>query len=222
MKNGRNMSSTIYQPVGAEGAPLEHQGASTAATPKVRTGHAEASRSGIWVGIFAITMSFAAFTSALFVRQGSGADWTHIVLPSILYANTLALLLSSVTLEMSRRAILSEPLEEGSSVGRGLGWLSATLALGVVFVAGQYEAWRQLGAEGLYLATNPNSSFYYVITALHGLHLLAGMAALLLVMARVLKSHGAFRRHTFEVTAIYWHFMGVLWLYVLLVLRARL
>lgn len=222
IKNGKNMSSTIYQPVGAQGSPLKQRVAIAASSPKARAGHAEAARSGIWVGIFAITMSFAAFTSALFVRQGSGTDWTHLVLPSILYANTLALLFSSVTLEMSRRAILSAPMMDSSSVRKGLGWIVVTLALGLVFVAGQYEAWRQLAAEGLYLATNPNSSFYYVITAMHGLHVLAGLAALVLVMGRLLISHTAFRRSTFEATAIYWHFLGVLWLYVLLVLRTNL
>jgi cytochrome c oxidase subunit 3 len=164
------------------------------------------------VGIFAITMSFAAFTSALFVRQGSAADWTHIALPPILYGNTLAL----------RRALAAIPSTEPHAVRMGLGWLMATLALGFVFVAGQFEAWRQLAAQGLYLATNPNSSFYYVLTAMHGLHVLAGIVALALVMGRIVASRAAFRKSTFEATATYWHFMGVLWLYLLLVLRTKL
>jgi cytochrome c oxidase subunit 3 len=182
------------------------------------------------VGVFAITMSFAAFTSALFVRQGSGMDWTHIALPPILYANTLALLLSSGTLQMARRALAAIPSAEPHAVRTiephavrmGLGWLMATLALGFVFVVGQFEAWRQLAAQGLYLATNPNSSFYYVLTAMHGLHVLAGIGALALVMGRIVASRAAFRKSTFEATATYWHFMGVLWLYLLLVLRTKL
>jgi cytochrome c oxidase subunit 3 len=182
------------------------------------------------VGIFAITMSFAAFTSALFVRQGSAADWMHIALPTILYGNTLALLLSSATLQMARRALAAVPSTEPHAVRTiepravrmGLGWLMATLALGFVFVAGQFEAWQQLAAQGLYLATNPNSSFYYVLTAMHGLHVLAGIVALVLVMGRIVASRAAFRKSTFEATATYWHFMGVLWLYVLLVLRTKL
>jgi cytochrome c oxidase subunit 3 len=174
------------------------------------------------VGIFAITMSFAAFTSALFVRQGSAADWTHIALPPILYGNTLALLLSSATLQMARRTLAAIPSTEPPTVRMGLGWLMATLALGFVFVAGQFEAWRQLAAQGLYLATNPNSSFYYVLTAMHGLHVLAGMVALALAMGRIVASRAAFRKNTFEATAMYWHFMGVLWLYLLLVLHTKL
>src|SRR5258707_13812241 len=81
-------------------------------------GSAEASRSGIWVGIFAIIMSFAALTSSLLVRQGSG-EWSHIVIPSLLYANTAALLLSSFTMEMARRAL-------AKSAGPSM-WLTVTL-----------------------------------------------------------------------------------------------
>jgi cytochrome c oxidase subunit 3 len=204
------MSSTTYPSVRA------------AAAPRVRSAHAEASRSGIWVGICTITMSFMAFISALYVRQGASADWVHIVLPRILYFNTLALLVSSATLEMSRRALAATPEMNSSAVRRGLGWLTATLALGLLFVAGQYEAWRELAAQGLYLATNANSSFYYVLTAMHGLHLLAGIGALVFVISRLVVAGNRFRRSTFEATAIYWHFMGVLWLYLLLVLRTKL
>lgn len=216
------MSSTTYQPVRTPSPTLGDSTAPAARVAKVLSGAGGASQSGIWVGVFAITMSFAAFTSALFVRQGSGMDWTHIALPPILYANTLALLLSSGTLQMARRALAAIPSAEPHAVRMGLGWLVATLALGFVFVVGQFEAWRQLAAQGLYLATNPNSSFYYVLTAMHGLHVLAGIGALALVMGRIVASPAAFRKSTFEATATYWHFMGVLWLYLLLVLRTKL
>jgi len=216
------MSSTIYESVRMPPTDLGDSKPSSARVTKVLYGAGEASRSGIWVGIFAITMSFAAFTSAIFVRQGSAADWTHIVLPPILYGNTLALLLSSATLQMARRAIAAAPAAESRAIRNGLSWLTATLALGFVFIGGQYEAWRQLAAQGLYLATNPNSSFYYVLTAMHGLHVLAGIAALVFVMSRIAVSSTAFRNSTFEATATYWHFMGVLWLYLLLVLRTKL
>ena len=216
------MSSTIYQPVRTPPPALGGSAAPAARVAKVLSGAGGASQSGIWVGIFAITMSFVAFTSALFVRQGSGADWTHIALPPVLYGNTLALLLSSATLQMARRALAAVPSVDPRAVRMGLSWLMATLALGFVFVAGQFEAWRQLAGQGLYLATNPNSSFYYVFTAMHGLHVLAGIVALALVIGRIAASRAAFRRSTFEATATYWHFMGVLWLYLLLVLRTKL
>lgn len=178
--------------------------------------------SGIWVAIFAITMSFAAFISALYVRQGASLDWTHLVLPRILYANTLALLLSSATIEIARRAMARRTRLELSGVGPTAAWLSFTFLLGGLFVAGQYEAWRQLAAQGLYIATNPNSSFFYVFTGMHALHLLGGIAALLYLIARLAFSRTGFRRSTFESTAIYWHFMGILWLYLFVMLRIKL
>ncbi len=176
-------------------------------------GQVEASRSGIWVGIFAIIMSFAALTSALLVRQGSG-EWSHIVLPSILYANTAALLLSSFTMEMSRRAL-------ARSAGVSA-WIAITLLLGLSFVAGQYLAWRHLAAQGLYLATNPNSSFLYVFTGMHALHLLGGIAVLAYLLGRVIGRHSSLRHHLLDNTAVYWHFMGGLWLYLLFVISTRL
>jgi cytochrome c oxidase subunit 3 len=210
------MATTIYEPVRIPPPPP------TARAAKVLYGSREASQSGIWVGIFAITMSFAAFTSALFVREGSAGDWTHLTLPPLLYGNTVALLLSSATLQRARRAIGIVTVPEAGAVRTGLAWLAATLALGLIFIAGQYEAWRQLAAQGLYLATNPNSSFYYVLTAMHGLHVFAGIAALLFVISRLAARSTAFRQSTFRATATYWHFMGVLWLYLLIVLRTKL
>jgi len=180
-----------------------------------------ASRSGIWVGICAITMSFMAFTSALFVREGS-MDWGHLVLPSILYVNTVVLLASSVTFEVSRRYM--ELMPSGLLRGKGLGalWLMATLVLGVTFCVGQYFAWQDLRAQGIYLATNPNSSFFYVLTFLHALHVSAGICAFLYMLSRFLVGNGSVRRSFLESTAIYWHFMGVLWVYLLLLCRIKL
>ena len=212
------MSSTTCTPAGihAVQAPRDKRNA------KTRSAAEGASRSGIWVAIFAITMSFAAFTSALFVREGSAGDWTHIALPPILYANTLALLLSSVMLNMSRRNIAARPVMESHAVTKAMGWLVATLVLGLLFIAGQYEAWRQLAAQGLYLSTNPSSSFFYVFTGMHIVHLLGGVAALVYLMGQLAGSYTTFRRAAFENTAIYWHFMGVLWLYLFLVLRTKI
>jgi cytochrome c oxidase subunit 3 len=212
------MSTIIYNPVRIPAVqPPGHRIA-----VKARSAADGASRSGIWVAIFAITMSFAAFTSALFVREGSAADWMHIVLPSILYANTFALLLSSFTLHMARRAVTSGRLIESHAVHVAMVWLVATFVLGLLFIAGQYEAWHQLAAQGLFLSTNPNSSFFYVFTGMHILHLLGGVAALVYLIGQLAGSHTTFRRAAFENTAIYWHFMGVLWVYLLLVLRVKI
>jgi cytochrome c oxidase subunit III len=180
-----------------------------------------ASRSGIWVGIFAITMSFAAFTSALFVRQGT-SDWVHLVLPSVLYLNTLFLLASSVTLEISRRSLASATIIESDHARRAKVWLLVTLIFGIAFCAGQYMAWQQLHAAGFYLATNPNSSFFYVLTFVHVLHVLVGVAAIVYLLGRLMASHSTFRRSLFENTAVYWHFIGVLWVYLFLLCLMKL
>jgi cytochrome c oxidase subunit III len=174
------------------------------------------SSSGIWVAIFAITMSFAAFSSALFVREGT-ADWGHLVLPSILYVNTLILVCSSVTLEMARRCIGEQ--ENRRQAGA---WVMFTLLLGLGFCVGQYCAWLDLRSEGIYLATNPNSSFFYLLTVLHALHVCAGIAGLTYLAVRLISGRGRFRTGFFRNTAIYWHFMSVLWLYLLLLCRVKL
>ena len=192
------------------------------AVPFVGSSSADrASRSGIWVGIFAITMSFAAFTSALFVRQGT-PDWAHLVMPSVLYLNTLFLLASSITLEISRRSLTAATIIESDHARRAKIWLLATFVLGTAFCVGQYMAWQQLRAAGFYLATNPNSSFFYVLTFIHVLHVLVGVAAIVYLLGRLMASHSTFRRSLFENTAVYWHFIGVLWVYLFLLCLVKL
>jgi cytochrome c oxidase subunit III len=185
------------------------------------TGAERASRSGIWVAIFAITMSFAAFTSALFVREGT-MDWGHLVLPSILYFNTLILLASSGTLEFARKRMDASWANTGAAGKSGLIWLLATLALGAAFCYGQYVAWQDLRAQGIYLATNPNSSFFYLLTFLHVVHVGGGLLALLYVAGKIRLGRKPLRRSTYQNTAIYWHFLGVLWVYLLLLCRMKL
>ena len=127
-----------------------------------------------------------------------------------------------MTLWMASRTVNACKLLDRYSVKAVMGWLIATLAFGLLFIAGQYEAWRQLAAQGLFLSTNPNSSFFYVFTGMHILHLLGGITALVYLVGQLAGSHTTFRRAAFHNTAIYWHFMGVLWLYLLFVLRTKL
>jgi cytochrome c oxidase subunit 3 len=178
------------------------------------------SESGIWIALFAITMSFAAFTSALFIRQAS-TDWTHIAAPRILFISTAVLLLSSCVMEMSRREFDGASDSQIKDRGKGLILLAATLVLGLAFVGGQYLAWRQLAAQGLYLATNPNSSFFYLLTGVHALHVLGGIVALVYLLAK-LAARGSVRRNMVNGVVVYWHFMAALWLYLLVVICVRL
>ncbi len=179
---------------------------------------------GIWVGLAAITMTFAAFTSALIVRQGSGPDWQHFPLPRILYLNSLIIIASSVTLEIARRHIASfmtaktEVAKNGATAPAR--WLYVTLCLGLLFVAGQTFAWLQLRSEGFGLATNISYSFFYVLTVAHALHLLGGLGGLVRVIGKL--NHSVLRPSTLNATSLYWHFMGALWLYLLLLLWMKL
>jgi len=162
---------------------------------------------------------FAAFTSAFIVRKAS-QDWQTFTLPSILYFNTLLLIASSVTLEVARRRITTFMGGLKTQVQSPARWLYITLFLGLLFVAGQYVAWTQLRAEGLYLATNPSSSFFYLLTATHALHVLGGLGGLIYIIRKLSKS--VLRRNQLVATARYWHFMGALWLYLLLLLWMKL
>jgi len=174
---------------------------------------------GIWVVLAAITMSFAAFTSALIVRQGT-APLVHITLPPVLYLNTLLIIASSVTLELARRRIatfMGGPRDQAASPAR---WLYITLFLGLLFVAGQTFAWMQLKSQGIGLATNISYSFFFVLTVAHALHVFGGLSGLVRVIVKLNKS--ALRRSTLDATSRYWHFMGALWVYLLLLLWMKL
>jgi cytochrome c oxidase subunit III len=170
-------------------------------------------RTGVWVGIAAIVLMVAAFTGALVVRRGQ-SDWIHFRLPPIIYVNTLVLLVSSAALERARGGDL------GAAQQRR--WLSITLALGLLFVVGQVLAWSNLVAQGLFLATSPSSAFFYVLTALHGVHLLGGVAALAYVLGRARRAPLSDAAGALDAAALYWHFLAVLWLYLLLLLTLQL
>jgi cytochrome c oxidase subunit III len=181
-----------------------------------------ASRTGVWVGLAAITMTFAAFTSAMVIRQGSAYDWQHFTLPGVLYFDTGVLLASSFTLELARKNVSGyvHGAQRLYSSAKLCLWL--TLGLGLVFLCGQYAAWQQLRSHGLYLATSPSSSFFYLFTVLHALHLLGGLAGLGLAVRRFSKSPPTLRISTLSTVSYYWHFMDLLWMYLLLVLWWRI
>jgi cytochrome c oxidase subunit 3 len=182
----------------------------------------EPARTGIWVALAGIAMVFAALTSAMVVRERTGSDWIHLTLPKILFFNTLLLVVSSVALEVARITARKYLRGIASDKRVPLRWIYTTLVLGLAFVAGQYQAWLQLRAQGVYLATYPNSSFFYVFTGLHVVHVLGGLGGLLLVLMRLRRTVPTLRKSTFDATACYWHFMGGLWIYLLFLLWLKL
>ena len=166
-------------------------------------------RIGLAVGLTPVLMLFISFTSAYVVRQGLADDWRTIALPPILWVNTVILLVSSFTAERARQAAERDG-EQG-----GL-WLGITLILGLGFLAGQWLAWKQLAAGGIFISSNPSSSFFYVLTGSHGLHLLGGVLALgYAAAAASLRRPPETRRIVVDIAAWYWHFMDLLWLYIL-------
>jgi cytochrome c oxidase subunit 3 len=187
------------------------------------------SETGMLVAVSAIGMSFAAFTSAMFVRQDSSTDWQHFQLPHVLYLNTLILIASSVTLQLSRQrfAAIPDAARRAAALAKallanGIYWLYLTAALGLIFVLGQILAWRNLAAQGLFLATNPSSSFFYLFTALHAVHLLGGMGGLFYVLRKLIRNGGVVETSGLGAFSIYWHFMDLLWVYLLLLLAIRM
>lgn len=165
---------------------------------------------GLWVFLTAVTMLFIAFTASYLSRRNA-SDWTPVPLPPILWVNTAVLLLSSVVLEWARRR------GEGADA-RGLRAGLATVAiLGVIFVIGQVAAWRQLAAAGLFMQSSPHSAFFFLLTAVHTLHLVGGLAALGVAIARGRRwSVGS--RPPVGVAATYWHYLDALWLYIFAIL----
>ena len=170
----------------------------------------------ISLGLAAILMFFMALTSSYIVRKGLGGDWQPVRLPGILWLNTLVLLASSATIEVARRQHAAAELD---SFRR---WWGLTTGLGIVFLVGQVQAWRQLAAAGVFLASNPASSFFYLLTAAHGLHLLGGVVALAYVAFRAWPAAAGSRitqGTAAELAGIYWHFMDGLWVFLFLLLH---
>ena len=166
----------------------------------------------IAIAMVSILMFFMALASAFLVLHHSSHVWVAVHLPRILWANTAILIGSSFVLERSRARL---------SLGDGRGfrklWLVATV-MGFLFVAGQLVAWRQLAAQGVYIASNQASSFFYIFTGAHGVHLLGGVAALLFVLLRNFDESQISRPLAAEITSYYWHFMDGLWIFLFVLL----
>ncbi len=169
-----------------------------------------ASMTGLLVLLAATTMVFAAFTSAYVVRRGMSDDWTPIPLPYISFVNAGVLLASSAVLELGRRKLRS-----GHRTAFNRWWTAGTL-LGIVFLLGQALAWRELRAAGIYVSSNPSSSFFYLLTAAHAIHLLGGITALVYVNIQALRLRlGPGKRTAVDVSTIFWHFLDGLWIYLM-------
>jgi len=161
---------------------------------------------GLWVFLAVVTSLFALFISAYSMRMAAG-DWEPLPEPALLWLNTAVLILTSVvmqwTLVAARRAN-----REGVRIG-----LNAAGALTFAFLAGQLAVWQQLSGSGFLMVANPANAFFYLLTALHGLHLVGGLVAWARTVARVRRGAtlGEIRLHV-GLCAAYWHFLLLIWL----------
>ncbi len=163
---------------------------------------------GIAIAMVSILMFFMAMASAFLVLHHGSHVWVAVHLPRILWANTAVLLGSSFLLERARVRF-----SQGDDRGFRKLWLVTTV-MGFLFVAGQLVAWRQLAAQGVYIASNQASSFFYVFTGAHAVHLLGGVAALLFVLLRDFEKSQISVSLAAELTSYYWHFMDGLWIFL--------
>jgi cytochrome c oxidase subunit III len=166
---------------------------------------------GMAVGIVSVLMFFMALASAFLVRKG-GTDWVPVRIPVLLWLNTGILLASSGTLELARKR-----LSTGNARGFRNFWLVTTV-LGIAFLIGQVVAWRMLTGQGIYLSSNPASSFFYVFTGAHALHLVGGVIALIYVAMRNFDVAKVSRTVAADVTSYFWHFLDALWLFLVALL----
>jgi cytochrome c oxidase subunit III len=167
----------------------------------------------MWVVLAAIVMMFAALSSAYIVLSG-GDEWKPIRVPPIFFLSTAVLLSSSVTFGVARARL------RGSSLKGYRSWLAVTVLLGLSFLVTQLLAWRALTDQGVYLASNPHSAFFYLFTSVHGVHLLGGVVGLVVLLLRGPKSPSNLARTDASagVVSLYWHTMDGLWVWLFLLL----
>jgi len=166
---------------------------------------------GLYLGIAGMIMMFSALISAYIVRQAAG-NWLEFQLPNQFFISTLVIILSSLSLHFSYLH-----LKSGKLISFRV--LSLTsLILGFLFISMQYSGWLEMESIGVYLTGNPSGSFVYVLTGLHALHLLGGISALIIAVTYAFVSQKVTekRKFNFKLVLHYWHFVGVLWIYLLL------
>jgi len=191
-------------------------------------------RLGLICGVATVGMVFISLTSAYIFRRGLPTfqgetnsyvrDWGSVSLPWVLLGiNTLILVISSITMELARRkaarqaALAPVTSIPGVSLGdeKNFPWLGTTVLLGFAFLIGQWLAWGELHNRGFFMATSPSSSFAFLLTVAHAVHLAGGMIALIWASsASLLRKPLEARRIAVDITAWYWHFMAVLWIYI--------
>ena len=167
---------------------------------------------GMWLFMASVMMLFMSLTSAYIVRQAEG-NWVFFELPSLFYITSVIIVVSSITMQW---AFWAAKKDQGKLV-RGL--LLVTSILGLFFLVGQFFGWKQLVANSIYLVGNPSGSFLYILTGLHGLHIISAIIFLLIMLSASVKGKlNSAAMTKMEMCTTYWHFLGGLWLYLFIFL----
>ena len=192
-------------------------------------------RMGIFFALASDLMFFVAIVSTFFVSQSTGHfdaynnyvnEWLPTVIPPILWLNTAVLILSSITMEYARRHMFREVdvMDEWLGLGkpitrRAIPWVAATVVLGLLFLVGQWIAWTQLAMQHVFFRSNPSSHFFYLITGVHGIHLLLGIFGLIAALIGLYISRSLETRQIMvDVASWYWHSMGIFWIFLFVLL----
>ena len=162
----------------------------------------------LWLFMITVVMIFAALTSAYIVRQGEG-NWMLFKLPLELWVTSGIILLSSATMHWGYLSAKKDELEKVKIA------ISLTTLLGIAFLVGQVYVWNALVEQSVFFVGNPSGSFLYVLSGLHGLHLVSGVIFLIIVLISTLK----YKVHSknlnqLQMCATYWHFLDALWIYL--------
>jgi len=175
----------------------------------------EAYRITMWIILAAIIMMFVALSS-VYIALPESDNWRPVKMPGMFFLSTAVILVSSATIEAARRS-----LQQTSSAR----WLTVTLILGLAFLVSQLVGWTELRTQGVYFSGHPHSSFFFLFTGLHGVHLLGGILALTYVVARGWRDWKGTvaekRRAITDVVSLYWHVMDGLWIWLFLLLLIR-
>lgn len=166
----------------------------------------------LYLGIVSIIMAFAAFSSAYIVRQAAG-NWLEFRLPDMFYVSTAVILLSSVCLRLTSRAFDRE------NAGSYRTFMVVTFFLGITFLITQYLGWMEMYHSGIDLKGNPSGSFVYIMSIVHAFHVLGGIVVLGIALYHAFNlpfERTSERRLRLDLTGIYWHFVDILWVYLLL------
>ena len=167
-------------------------------------------RMGLWLLLTGITMLFAGFSSAYIVLRGL-PSWQNVAVPSVLWVNTLVIMASSVAMEQTRRSM------RRGQAGSAKLWIGATGALGLAFLVGQVVAWGRMVDAGVFLPSTLHSSFLYILTGTHAVHLVGGVGALAFVLIQTFRNRYTKQDHEpIALCATYWHFIDGLWVYLFL------